>query len=156
MENRSLSFSDLRQVMPEVYRLRDHGYTQTGSWDLVQTCDHLADWMSFPIDGFPKAPWFIGWMFPLLRLTVGKSALKKILATGEMGRGTPTMPETVYKAGGNPEKAIERLAKSLERLSGAKSPIHPSPIFGVMTKEQLVRLQLIHCAHHLGFLIPKR
>jgi hypothetical protein len=72
-----------------------------------------------------------------------------------MSQGTPTMPETVYKAGGNPEKAIERLAKSLERLSGAKSPFHPSPIFGVMTKEQLVRLQLIHCAHHLGFLIPK-
>ncbi|MFN7737931.1 MAG: DUF1569 domain-containing protein [Pirellula sp.] len=156
MENRSLRFSDLSQVMPEVFRLRDQGYTQTGSWDLVQTCNHLADWMSFPFDGFPKPPWFISWMFPLMRLTVGKSALKKILATGVMGKGMPTMPETVYKAGGNPEEAIDRLAKSLERLSVAKNAIYPSPVFGTMSREELVRLQLVHCGHHLEFLVPKQ
>lgn len=54
MENRSLRFSELQQVMPEVYRLRDQGYTQSGSWDLTQACQHLADWMSFPFDGFPS------------------------------------------------------------------------------------------------------
>lgn len=156
MKNRTLSFVELQQVMPEVYRLRDQGYTRMGSWDLVQTCEHLADWMSFSCDGFPRPPWFIAWMFPLVRLTVGKSALKKILKAGSMGAGMPTMPETVYEAGGSQEQAIERLARSLERLSEAKGALYPSPVFGAMTKEELVRLQLVHCAHHLGFLIPKQ
>ena len=88
MDDRSLSFSELQQVMPEVYRLLDQGYTQMGSWDLTQTCEHLADWMSFPFDGFPKPPWFIAWMFPIKRLTVGKSSLKRIPATGaKCGQG---------------------------------------------------------------------
>ena len=156
MEDRRLSFSEVQQVMPEVYRLRDQGYTQMGSWDLTQTCEHLADWMSFPFDGFPKPPWFIAWMFPIMRLTVGKSSLKRILATGEMGRGVPTMPETVYSVGRSPEKAIERLARSLERLRISEEPIYPSPVFGAMTKEELSRLQLVHCSHHLGFLKPKQ
>ena len=156
MGNRSLSFSDLRQILPEVYRLRDEGYTQTGSWDLMQTCEHLADWMSFPLDGFPKQPWFIAWMFPIMRLTFGKSSLRKILTTGEMGKGMPTMPETVYKAGGSLDKAIERLAASIERLSDSQGPFHPSPVFGKLGKEELVRLQLVHCGHHLAFLNPNR
>lgn len=91
-----------------------------------------------------------------MRITIGKSSLRKILKSGEMGKGMPTMPETVHKAGENPDQPIERLAKSIDRLSSAQEPTYPSPVFGKMSKEELVRLQLIHCTHHLGFLIPKQ
>jgi hypothetical protein len=95
-------------------------------------------------------------MFPIMRLTIGKSSLRKILTTGEMGKGMPTMPETVYKAGGSLDKAIERLAKSVERLADSQGPFYPSPVFGKLDKEKLVLLQLVHCSHHLALLNPKR
>jgi hypothetical protein len=65
------------------------------------------------------------------------------------------MPQTVPPPGGDPREAIAKLRASVERLKGHAGPIVASPVFGPMTKDEAVRMQLVHCAHHLSFLIPK-
>ena len=47
------------------------------------------------------------------------------------------------------------LATGMEFPIDHTGPLHPSPMFGSLDREQLYRLQLIHCAHHLGFLLPR-
>jgi hypothetical protein len=151
---RQLSFSNLDDVMREVDRLSREGYVATGNWDLGQICEHLADWMSFAMDGFPKPPFPIAVMLLLLRATQGKRMLRKILETGEMGQGSPTMPETVYEKESSPEKAMERLRQAIARLQASSGPFCPSPLFGSLSKEELIGLHLVHCAHHLRYLGP--
>ena len=65
------------------------------------------------------------------------------------------MPETVLAPGGNATEAVAKLRAVVEKWMSHTGEVHPSPLFGVMTKETALRLQLKHAAHHLSFLIPK-
>lgn len=155
-QKRELTFRDFGEVRGEVERLFDHGCTQGGKWDLAQACNHLADWMTFPVEGFPKAPFPIRILLWILGKTVAAGQLRKMLETGKMGPGTPTMPETVSARGGDPAKAVDRLFHAMARFEDHVGPYHPSPLFGPLDRDNAKRLQLIHCAHHLGYLIPVR
>lgn len=94
-ERRQLKFDHWDQIRNELDALLA-GYEQAGKWNLAQVCLHLKDWLSYPMDGFPVAPLPMRWLLALLRLTIGKSQLNKILSTGSMPAGGPTMPETVH------------------------------------------------------------
>lgn len=151
---RTLRFDDLDDVVHEVESLRASGYDRAGNWDLAQTCAHLADWMRFPLDGFPRPPAPIRAVLWALRQTVGQKKLRQYLDTAAMPAGKPSMPETVAAAGGDETAAVERLRQTVARFKSHAGPLHPSPLFGPLDKETATRLQLVHCAHHLGFLIP--
>jgi hypothetical protein len=43
----------------------------------------------------------------------------------------------------------------MDRLRTHQGEMHASPFFGYLTPQQWRDLHLIHCAHHLGYLIPK-
>ena len=152
---RTLSFNDLDEVLTDVRALHAAGYTAVGNWDLAQACGHLNDWMRFPMDGFPRAPLAMRMMLGLLRITMGRRMLRKILADGSMKRGAPTMPETVPEHGGDQDAAVKQLCATIERWQSFDGPYHTSPLFGDMDRETATRLQLIHCAHHLSLLLPK-
>ncbi len=152
---RRLVFDHLPQIRDDVQTLHTRGCTALGAWDLAQTCGHLNDWMRFPMDGFPRASLPMRMMMAGLRVTVGRRLLKKILAERSMRRGAPTLPITVPAAGRDPTTAVETLLATIDRLSSHHGPTHPSPLFGCMDHETLVRLQLVHCAHHLSLLIPR-
>jgi hypothetical protein len=79
---------------------------------------------------------------------------EKVAADG-FKPGGRTMPETVPAAGGDPAAAVAKLRESVARFKAYAGEIHPSPLFGAMTKEEATRLQLVHCAHHLSFLVPR-
>lgn len=151
---RTLRFNDLDEVVREVESLRASGYDRAGKWDLAQTCAHLADWMRFPLDGFPRPPAPIRAMLWALKKTVGQRKLRQYLEAGAMPSGKPTLPETVAAAGGDETVAVERLRQTVARFKAYSGPLHPSPLFGELDKETATRLQLVHCAHHLGFLVP--
>jgi hypothetical protein len=131
------------------------GYEKAGNWDLAQVVGHLAEWMRFPVEGFPKAPAPIRAIFWVLRKTVGRKKLLTYITTGSFPAGKPTMPETVPPPGGDPGQAVAKLRLSVDRLKAYTGTIVPSPLFGAMTKDEAVRMQLVHCAHHLSFLVPK-
>ena len=49
--------------------------------------------------------------------------------------------------------AVAKLKETVERFAAHTGPVHPSPLFGAVTKDEALKLQLVHCAH-LSFLIP--
>ena len=152
-ERRKLNFATLDEVVADAENLLAQGYDKAGNWDLAQVCGHLAEWMRFPVEGFPKLPLLLRPMFRLMRMTVGKSMRAKILAEG-FATGVRTMPQTVPPPGGDPAAAVAKLKEAAERFQAYTGPIHPSPLFGAMNKEDARQLQLRHCAHHLSFLVP--
>ena len=152
---RDLTFRDLDEVVRDVEHLQAKGYDRAGNWDLAQVCGHLTKWLSYPLDGFPRAGCFVGTMLWLMKITVGKGMKKKILTTGKFKDGGPTMPESVPASGGDEAAAVAKLKEMVERFKNHMGELHPSPLFGPMSREELTRLHLIHCAHHLSFLTPK-
>jgi Protein of unknown function (DUF1569) len=154
-QRRQLRFNDLDEVVRDAEGLLSKGYEKAGNWDLAQVCGHLAEWLRFPVEGFPRMPAPIRAIFWVARKTVGRKKLLTYITTGSFPAGKPTMPETVPPPGGDPRQAVEKLRKSVERLKAYTGTIVPSPLFGAMTKDEAVRMQLVHCAHHLSFLVPK-
>jgi hypothetical protein len=153
-ERRKLTFATLDDVVRDAETLLARGYDRAGNWDLAQVCSHIENWMSFPLDGFPKAPLPIRMMLGMVRVTLGKGMLTKYLADG-MPSGKPTMPQSVHPPGGDAAAAVAKLRETAARFKAHTGPIHPSPLFGPMDQDTARRLQLVHCAHHLSFLIPK-
>jgi Protein of unknown function (DUF1569) len=154
-QRRQLQFNALDEVVPDAENLLATGYEKAGNWDLAQVCGHLAEWMRFPVEGFPKAPAPIRAVFWVLRKTVGRKKFLGYITERTFPPGKPTMPQTVSSPGGDPRDAIEKLRKSVDRLKAYTGPIVPSPLFGAMTKDEAIRMQLVHAAHHLSFLVPK-
>jgi len=153
-ERRKLSFASFDDVVHDAENLLARGYDKAGNWDLAQVCGHLAEWMRFPLDGFPKMPLLLRPMFWVVRVTIGKKIRAKIMAKG-FSVGSGTMPQTVPTPGGDALGAVAKLKEIAERWKTFAGPIHPSPLFGTMDKEEALKLQLKHCEHHLSFLIPR-
>lgn len=147
-----LRFETFDDVVHYAEDLMKSGYTKNGKWNLAQICEHLADWMTFPMEGFPKAPLPIQWMLAILRVTIGKAKLKDALESGVMKKGAPTMPGTVHANAADDRASLKRLAETIEKFKRFSGEIIPSPLFGPMDKETATKLQLVHCAHHLSFL----
>lgn len=153
-ERRKPTFATLDDAVRDAEALLATGYDKAGNWDLAQVCLHLAEWLRFPVEGFPKMPLLlrpVGW---LVRTLIGKAMRTKVLANG-FSAGGQTMPQTVFPPGGDAAVAVAKLKAAVEQLKAHAGPIHPSPLFGAMTKDEAVQLQLKHCEHHLSFLIPR-
>jgi hypothetical protein len=151
---RTLTFESLDSVVRDAESLLANGYEKAGNWDLSQVAGHLANWMTYPLDGFPKAPLPVAVMFGIMRRTLGRKMFESTLAKG-MPSGRPTMTASVPPPGGDPAAAVARLRAVAERFKAYTGDIVPSPLFGKMTKDEAEKLQLVHCAHHLSFLVPK-
>ncbi len=157
MQRRNIRFSTIEAVKADLMNLNAKSYMKTGEWDLSQTANHLADWMSFPMDGFPKSSFMLQILIGILRNTQGKSLYKKFVQNQRMATGQPTMPQTVHKPDADARgiaQSVERLATIIDRLATHRGPIHPSPLFGKLDYDQVVALQLAHCSHHFSFLVP--
>jgi hypothetical protein len=154
VERRKLSFTTLDEVAADAENLLAKGYDKAGNWDLAQVAGHVAEWMRFPIEGFPKPPLFIKPMLWLMKVTAGKKMLEEILADG-FTPGGRTMPETVPPPGGDPAEAVAKLRSAVEGWEAHTGEVYPSPLFGAMNRETALALQLRHAAHHLSFLVPK-
>lgn len=153
---RQLRFSSLDDAVADAKHLLSVGYHATGNWNLAQTLGHCNDWLSFPMDGYPRAALPIRIILWLLRSTIGPSVRKKILRSGRMKAGGPTMPQTVKSASqSEDEAAVETLAQTVARTNHFQGPLHSSPVFGKMSRDEVIQLQMIHLQHHLSFLVPK-
>jgi hypothetical protein len=156
LKRRELRFENLDDAVRDAAMLQTTGYQRAGKWDLSQVCGHLATAMEFPLDGFPHRPLTMRFAFWMIRNTFGGPIVRRILRSGSMGSGAPAIKETIPAPGGDETQAVQHLRSAVARLQNHTGPLHPSPIFGSLDREQLNRLQLIHCAHHLGFLLPKK
>ncbi|HSQ55407.1 MAG TPA: DUF1569 domain-containing protein [Gemmata sp.] len=153
-QRRKLSFASLDDVAADAENLLAKGYDRAGNWDLAQVAGHIAEWMRFPIEGFPKPPLLIRPMLWLMKVTSGKKMLEKVLKEG-FSPGGHTMPQTVPPPGGDAAMAVAKLKESVAKWRSHTGEVYPSPLFGPMTKETALQLQLKHAAHHLSFLVPR-
>jgi hypothetical protein len=149
MQNRQLDLKDFDEALVEVDRLDKDGYEKAGQWDLAQTCDHLTYFIKGSLDGHPfKVPW-------LLKVLLGRLILRRILKTRRMKAGATTPQKPLPQPGGDQSTAVARFKDTIGRLRTHQGEMHASPFFGYLTPQQWRDLHLIHCAHHLGYLIPK-
>ncbi len=154
-ERRRLRFLDLDEAVRDAESLLVGGYRRVGRWDLSQVCGHLADWLTYAVDGAPPFPLALRPLVFLMRHTVASRMLRKTLAAGEMPAGAPTLPASIPAPGGDESAAVDRLRRAVERFRAHVGEYPPSPLFGPVSRDEANRMQLIHCAHHLGFLIPE-
>src|SRR5262245_7088988 len=106
---RVLKFESLDEAVRDAERLSERGYEKAGNWDLAQCCHHLAVLMTYPLDGFPPFRFPASFGIRLLKWTVAKRWLRKVLATGVWPAGTPTDGRTVPAAGGDDAAAVAKL-----------------------------------------------
>ncbi len=151
---RPLKFESTDAMLAEARSLLETGYKSRGNWTLGQTCGHLANWMQYPIDGFPRGPLPIRAMLWVMKHTVGPGMKRKILTEGFSG-GSPTAPQSVPQAAElSDQQGLEKLQQAVERLTNYDGPLLPSPLFGAMDKSMLITITLLHAEHHVGYLEP--
>jgi Protein of unknown function (DUF1569) len=149
-----LTFATLADAVADAEQLSAAGYTAAGKWTLSQVCDHLADWLSYSMDGFPMTPVFVRPVLWLMRQTVGQRQKAKLLAGAPFPVGGPTLPQSVHPPGDD-AAAVGRFKETAARFDRHTGPTHPSPLFGPLTKDEVRVLHTAHAAHHLSFLSPK-
>lgn len=146
---RDLQLKSLDEVHAEVDRLHTQGYDRAGNWDLAQVLDHLTFFMRGALEGYQfKVPWVI-------KALLGKFVKNRILSQGKMKRGVFTPQKPLPVSGQDEAAAVSRFHDILHRLQKHEGEYLPSPFFGVMTREETLQLNLIHCNHHLGYLLPR-
>jgi hypothetical protein len=152
---RELVFRNFDEVAADAENLREKGYAKAGNWDLAQVCRHIAAWMRFAIDGYPRMGCIMGQMMWLMRHTIGRNIMRSILRENRMKEKIPTVPATVAAPGGDEAAAVADLKDAIDRFGKHAEEYHPSSFFGCWTREECLKLNLVHAAHHLSYLIPK-
>jgi Protein of unknown function (DUF1569) len=149
---RVLRFESIDQVMAEVDRLADADrggrLEQLGNWTLGQTLGHLACWAEYGYTGTPlKVPFFLKW---ILRGRKQKFLYEPMRAgariPGVTGGTLATEPTSL-------EDGLGRLRRAMERLK-SEAPTSSHPIFGPLTHDEWIAINLRHAELHLGFLVP--
>ena len=152
---RTLRFDTIDDALAEAERLaaaeREGRLRRAGNWTLGQTLGHLAAWANFALDGYPDSIRPPGPVRAILRLFKGR-VLKKGMTPGmRLGRHLPegTVGTDVVPT----EEGLRRFRDALRRLR-ATVPTIDNPVFGKLTHEEWVQLNLRHAELHLGFQVP--
>ena len=151
-DRRKLRFETIDQMMAEVDRLvaaeQAGRLKQLGNWTLGQALGHLAVWSEYSYTGTPlKPPLWVKW---LVRMR------KQAFLYGPMRAGVkiPGVPGGTLAIDEMPlNEALPRLQRVMSRLK-SEVPTAPNSIFGPLTHQEWIALQLRHAELHLGFLVP--
>jgi hypothetical protein len=147
---RQLRFSNFDECLAEVDRLvaadSSGRIVRVGNWTLGQTLGHLAAWCDYGFDGVPLKP-------PLFVKVVMRMMKKKMLR-GPMRAGVK-IPRvdggTLGTEMVSTEDAVQRYRRAVARLR-ASAPDRPNIIFGRLTHDEWIQLNLRHAELHLSFL----
>jgi hypothetical protein len=122
-----------------------------GNWTLGQANGHIAFWARAPLDGYPtmpQMPWLLRKLLPLFK----NGFLNKRLPAG--GR-IPGVPEgTLGTEQLATDEALAQLRAAFDRLA-REAPRVANPMFGELTHEEWIKLNLRHTELHLSFFHPQ-
>ncbi len=149
---RSIRFTTIDQMLAEAMLLgaceRDQTLKSCGTWTVGQTLGHLAAWMSYPYEGYPiKIPFIVRLIMPLIK----KRTLNSGMPTGRRLPGVKggTLAIEVLPL----EDGLDRFTRAADRLR-RNPPTAPNPLFGKLTHEEWIALNLRHAELHLSFFEP--
>jgi hypothetical protein len=146
---RELTFTSFDQVMPEVDRLLEGGYETVGNWSLGRICNHLASSLIFSVEGFPgRAPW-------LARKLFAPGVLRKLRKTNKLPEGVKVPDWALPKPGLDDRAEAEALRAAIRVYTAHIGPMAPHPFFENLTRADSDWTNLLHCAHHLSFVLPR-
>lgn len=149
MPQRVLQLTSFDQVRQEVERLHQQGYERAGNWDLAQVLNHFSFFLKGSLDGYTfKVPWII-------KVLLGKSVKNRILREQRMKSGVFTPQKPLPPPNADESQAVSEFLELLARFDQHQGEYRESPFFGKLTRDECRQLNLIHCNHHLGYLIPK-
>jgi hypothetical protein len=151
-QRRTLDFRSFDDVRAEVARLAAGPYSRCGKWELATTCDHLAKAFELGLgDRTIAVPRFVKILGPV----AGPLILRRVLKKRAMPTGVRAPVEFVPSENCDAREAVDRLNEILRRAEALPGPMPRHPFFGAMTVGQWKDLMLIHCSHHLSFLVPQ-
>ena len=151
---RAVYVSDLQDVLRDVEDLQAWGYQRLGQWSLGQVCSHLSMLIHCFLDGFPQQPMFSRVPLWLCRNTIARFPAGRSMMINILTGSVRTFPQLVPSTQTDDDAAAADLRQAIRRLQDHPGPFQPSPALGRLEPTELMRLQLVHCAHHLGFLTP--
>ena len=152
---RSLRFETIDDALAEADRLasseRDGRLTQKGNWPLGQMLGHLAAWANFAQDGYPRevhAPWIVRKILRLMRNRILTKGMMPGVKIGRVPGGTLALDPIPTDEG------LTRYRAAMQRLR-TTAPTIPNPVFGPLTHEQWIQLNLRHAELHFSYLHPQ-
>ena len=151
---RELQLKDLDEAVEDARKLLA-GYEAVGNWTLAQACGHCANWLGYPMVGFPRPHPLMGIMMWMMKVSVGPGVVKKVIRERSMPSGNPTIKSTIPSNDDDDAAGVEKLAQTVEDFKHFEGDFIPSPLFGRLDRASLHALNTIHCQHHLSFFIPK-
>jgi hypothetical protein len=153
-QRRLLRFESIDDAIAEAERIaladRVDRLTKLGAWTPGQAFGHLSTWCNFAFDGYPpevRAPLPVRMVLRLLR----KRILTRGMPVGVRIRGIPggTLGIDMIAT----DQGLQKFREAMQRL-GQSAPTIVNPIFGTLTHDQWIALNLRHAELHLGFLSP--
>jgi hypothetical protein len=148
IDRRKVRFSTPADLHADVAKLvaadRAGTLTACGNWTLGQALGHLAAWVSFSFDGYPiKPPFFIKWILKRRKHQYLNVGLPGGVHIPRVKGGTVATDVLTTDEG------VRRFSHQWARLEKGK-PTQKSPIFGDLTHEEWIQLNLRHAELHLG------
>lgn len=144
-------FDCLRSELDRVETAHHAGTLRTlGNWSAGQILQHISKFMRYAIDGFPPGgpPWILK--------VIAQILFKRKAIEGRPPPAGIKLPEgAAYLLPDDAvsfEDGLGALREQIARIERGEHFSHPSPLFGALTHEQWMKLQLGHATMHLGFL----
>jgi len=148
---RDLDFRSFDEISADVAALAAAPYTRCGNWDLATICDHLARTIEAGLDN--QAVRFPIWL-RVVAPVLGPVIFRRILKKRRFPMGVNAPANLAPNESCDCADAVARLNTAMTGAAGFRGPLSPHPIFGRATVEQWQEAMMIHCAHHLSFLLP--
>ena len=149
---RTLRFQTADEAAAEAQRLasaeRAANLTPLGNWTLGQALGHLATWSEFSFTGAPLKPPLPIRLF--LRLQKNKF-LTRPMPAGVIIRGVPGGTLGIDRL--PLDDGLAKYCAAMDRLK-TEIPTKPNVIFGPLTHDQWIQLNLRHTELHLSFFRP--
>jgi hypothetical protein len=153
-DRRQLRFDSVDKAIRDAQSLADAerrgAFRSTGNWTLGQALGHVAFWARAPFDGYPLAPRMPLVLRLIIPLMKGRFLNKGLPA----GARIPGIPGGTF--GIDPmesDRGLAEMRTAFERLA-QQAPTIPNPVFGPLSHEDWVKLNLRHAELHHSFFHP--
>ena len=151
-ERRQLRFETIDDALTDAGRLaaaeREGRLQRLGNWTLGQALGHLASWANFALDGYPdsiRPPLPVRMILRLMKNRVLTKGMMPGTRIGRLPGGTVGLEVL------STEDGLARFRAAMDRLR-REPPTIVNPVFGPLTHEQWIQLNLRHAELHLSFL----